>query len=274
MLIPDEDIKAYHRNPAVGSSMAKLARKSLRLFEDVRSGLAPAVEDKPCWQVGRIIHTRVLEPDRYAEMVRSQGPINPKTGKEYGRDTNAFAMWQAENPDVIMVEPFIDMMCHRMPDAVKYILRDGRPEVTIRVPFVWPMEIQCRPDWMRGSDDWDLKTIDDVDNWPRAVRRLDYWFSAGWYKMTKLLSGEFNGIGEWRWIFCEKKWPYRWKVVRMSSEYVTKAMEEAEAVALKISDAMRSGKWDDEDAGEVVAELPPELSDEDFTINQEGSISL
>lgn len=272
MILYDEPIDTYHANPAVGSTMAKLARKSLRLFNDVHSGLAPAVLDKPSWQVGRIVHMRVLEPDRYAECARSQGPINPKTGKEYGRDTNAFAQWQAENPGVLMVEPFIDMMCHRMPAAVQDILRDGKPEVTIRADYSDFLTVQCRPDWLRGGDVWDLKTIDDVDNWERAVRRLDYWFSAGWYQMT--MRAEGMTPQHWRWIFAEKAWPYRWKVVRMSQAYTDEAHERACKVADTLSVAFEEDDWSDGPDEEIVAELPADLEDDAFTITTEGSISL
>jgi PDDEXK-like domain of unknown function (DUF3799) len=273
-IIHDESIHDYHRNLAVGSTLAKDARKSLQLFHDRHSGLAPAGPDKPSWQVGRIVHMRTLEPARYAECVVTRGPINPKTNKEYGRDTKAFEDWQLANPGLIMVEPYIDMMCARMPEEVKEILRDGRPEVTIRTDYSDALTIQCRPDWMRGNDDWDLKTIDDVDKWQLAVRRLSYWFSAGWYKMTKQRTGEFNGVGEWRWIFCEKAWPYRWRLVRMSAGYIERAMDEAEKVAQRISDAMHTDDWSDADAGEIVAELPIELDDQEFTTTESGSISI
>lgn len=273
-ILTDESIHDYHRNLAVGSTMAKHARKSLRLFHDIYSGLAPAVADKPSWQVGRIVHMRVLEPARYAETTTTRGPINPKTGKEFGRDTNAFADWQAANPGVIMVEPYIDMMCARMPDMVKEILQTGQPEVTIRTDYSDALTIQCRPDWMRGCDDWDLKTIDDVDKWQQSVRRLDYWFSAGWYKMTKARTGQFSSTGAWRWIFCEKEWPYRWRVVRMSEAYVERALDEAVKVVQRVSDAIDSDQWDDDDAGEIVAELPTELDDQEFSTNETGGIDL
>jgi len=272
MIILDEPIDVYHANRAVGSSMAKLARKSLRLFDDVYSGLAPAVADKPAWQVGRLVHMRVLEPDRYAAMTVSQGPINPKTGKEYGRDTNAFADWQAANPGVIMVEPYIDTMCLRIPESVKDVLRDGKPEVTIRNSHNDFLNVQCRPDWLRGNDVWDLKTIDDVDNWERAVRRLDYWFSAGWYQMTMRAQGMFPGA--WRWIFAEKAWPYRWRVVRMSQEYLAHANDEAARVADLLSVAFEEDDWSDEASDEIVAELPAQLMDDEFSLTPDGGISL
>lgn len=274
MILYDETAEQYHANPAIGSTTAKLARKSLRLFHDVFSGLAPAI-DRPAFQVGNIIHMRVLEPDRYAECVRTEGPINEKTGKPYGRDTQAFAKWQAENPGIIMVEPYMDLMCERMPEAVREIFSDGKPEVTIRNRYGDGDEglaIQCRPDWLRGADIWDLKTIDDVDNWERAVRRLDYWFSAGWYQMVMRCEGLTPGA--WRWVFAEKSWPYRWRVVRMSQAYLDHAHEEACTIADRLSDAFEEDDWSDDPEGEIVAELPTDLDDQEFSITAEGGISL
>ncbi len=270
-VILNEPAAVYHANPAVGSTSAKHARKSLRLFDDHQAGHIPRV-DKACWQIGNIVHMRTLEPERYALTTRTEGPINAKTGKPYGRDTNAFAEWQAENPGVIMVEPFIEAMCLRMPDAVRDVLSGGVAEATVRTEYDAHLTVQCRPDWMRDGDDWDLKTIDDVDHWERAVRSLDYWFSAGWYKMTKRLAGLPDG--QWRWIFAEKEPPYRWRIVRMSAAYLDRAIEEAGEVAQDISDAIRTGCWDDDDPGEVVAELPTHLDDQAFITNDEGNISL
>jgi len=270
-IILGEPAHQYHANPATGSTSAKLARKSLRLYRDQLDGLIPR-EEKPCWQVGTIVHLRTLEPERYALTTRSQGPINAKTGKPYGRDSNAFADWQAANPAIIMVEPFIDAMCARMPAHVRDVLSSGVAEATVRVAYDDRLTVQCRPDWMRGGDDWDLKTIDDVDAWERQVRSFDYWFSAGWYKMVKRLAGLPDG--QWRWIFAEKKPPYRWRVVRMSAAYLLRAEEEAERIVALISGAMKSGDWDDEDEGEIVAELPMHLDEQEVTINQEGGFDL
>jgi hypothetical protein len=274
-IIYDETADAYHANPAVGSSLGKLARKSLRLFNDVRSGLAPR-EDKPSFQVGRLIHMRVLEPDRYAEQVVTCGPINPRTGQPYGRDTKAFADWQAENPGKVVVEQWIDVLCERMPEWVREILKDGKPETTIRAPYSDTLTIQCRPDWMRGSDDWDLKTMArDIDAWQWEVKAREYWFSAGWYKMVKQADGSFPAVGSWRWIFCEKQWPFRWKLVRMSTEYLERSMEIAEETAAKISEAMESDEWEDpDDSIEEVAEIPADLTDNEFTVSETGGISI
>lgn len=272
MIIYDESHDAYHSNPAIGSTLAKLARKSLRLFYDVHSGLAPR-EDKGVYQVGRIVHMRVLEPDRYAETTVTRGPINEKTGNEYGRDTKAFAAWQAANPGLMVVESYIDLMCTRMPESVAEVLRDGKPEVTIRTPYSDHLTVQCRPDWLRDGDVWDLKTIDDVDNWERAVRRLDYWFSAGWYQMTMRAEGMTPKA--WRWIFAEKTWPYRWRVVRMSQAYLDHAHEEACRIADDLSVAFEEDEWSDDPESEIVAELPMDLADQgDFTITANGGISL
>jgi hypothetical protein len=271
VIIYDESHADYHANPAIGSTMAKLARKSMRLFNDVHSGLAPSI-DKPAFQVGRLVHMRVLEPDRYMTHTTATGPVNEKTGKPYGRDTQAFAAWQAAHPDVIVVEPWIDCLCERMPDAVKDVFRDGKPEVTIRTQYNDFLAVQARPDWLRGGDIWDLKTIDDVDKWEGAVRRLDYWFSAGWYQMT--MRAEGLKPGAWRWIFAEKSWPYRWRVVRMSQAYLDHAHEEACMVAASLAVAFMEDDWGDDQPDEIVAELPTELTDQEFSITSEGQINL
>ena len=164
------------------------------------------------------------------------------------------------------------MMCARMPDAVKNIFHAGNPEVSIYSEYNDFLTVKCRPDWLCGGDVWDLKTIDDVDNWERAVRRLDYWFSAGWYQMV--MRSEGMAVGAWRWVFAEKTWPYRWRVVRMSQAYLDHANEEACRIADLLSNAMEEGKWNDEPETETVAELPSNLIDEEFSVTLEGEISI
>lgn len=269
MIIYDEPAQAYHANPAIGSNLAKLARKSIRLFRDAQLGLIPK-KKSPALTIGNIVHMRVLEPDKYAAVCKTEGPINPKTGKPYGRDTQKFEEWQAENPDVIMVEPYIDMMCERMPESVKTILRHGKPEVTFRTDD--DPATQARPDWFRGDCVYDLKTIGDVDQWERDIRKWQYWFSAGWYKMVMNLCCE--DFKSWRFIFCEKNPPYRWRIVRMSSEYLDHALNNALEIYSKILTATKTDTWTDPDEGELIAELPLDLSETNFTVDEDGGISL
>lgn len=50
-------------------------------------------EQTAALRLGTLVHLAILEPNRYAREVMVGGPVNPKTGKHYGRDTNAFAQW-------------------------------------------------------------------------------------------------------------------------------------------------------------------------------------
>jgi len=51
---------------------------------------------------GQALHAAVLEPDRFEEKV-VLGPINPKTGEPFGRDTKACREFAESNPDLIVL---------------------------------------------------------------------------------------------------------------------------------------------------------------------------
>lgn len=238
----DEPAEQYHQSAAIGSSRAKLAVTSLQLFKDAQDGLV-RFPDKPCYQIGRLAHMMVLEPDRFASLVVKDGPINPNTGAPYGRNTKAFAEWQADNPTAHVVETWLYTLLGRMPDEVRDIFRDGRPEVSCRLTNELGLHVQCRPDWINGTDVWDLKTIDDIADIDKAVRKYLYWFSQEWYRsVLKSATGQAHGF---TFIFAEKKPPHRWRIVPLSEEYCDLSAFYVQDTMERIAEAQRTGDWRD-----------------------------
>ena len=240
----------YHANQAVGSTTAKLCLKSMRLYRDRIDGTDPQ-PDKEHFKIGRLAHMMVLEPDRFRAQVVTDGPINPKTGAMYGRDTKAFGEWQVAHPDVTVVEPWLYTMMDRMPGKVRDLFAEpGNSEVSI-YQTVNGVQVKCRPDRLTICEALDLKTIDDVDNIPRAMRQRMYWFSQEWYKRVML--EEFGEPRKFRFVFVEKKPPFRWRITRLSEEACEEGAALVRAVMTAIRSATESGKWDD--VGNIETEI-------------------
>lgn len=258
MIKHNEPMASYLADPALGSSRAKLALKSLRLFKDAEDGIY-APKDKGHFQVGTLIHMRALEPERFAKCVTATGPINEKTGFPYGRDTKAFAAWQAENPDVMVVEEWTTILLDRMPPEVKALLTDGEAEVSVYAEnFLQVLAAKCRPDYLKDTTIIDIKTCNDVDDAERIIYRLKYWFSHAWYRMVmKHVTGKTH---HFRFVFAEKNPPYRWRIVDLDADYSMWAEDQVSKTVENLGFAASQNNWDDDGDLYMMASRP-EYSD-------------
>ena len=260
---PQMSMQDYHAHQAIGASTAKLALKSLQLFDDARRGIY-TTPDRPHFQIGTLVHMMVLEPEKFARLVTTLGPINPATGKMYGRETAKFAAWQAENPNKIVVEEWIFLMLARMPREVKELLRGTVREQSFFTTLAG-LPVKCRPDALKDEVITDLKTCVDVDRVERDIARQQYWFTAAWYRAA--MKGATGKRHAHRFVFAEKTPPYRWRIVSLDAGYNMHADNAVDQVLERIYAASVSGNWaDDGEVTQMVA-LPnymePELEDED-----------
>jgi hypothetical protein len=259
MIIKNQPAEEYHAHPAIGSTTAKLALKSMQLFRDRQTGVY-AVEDKAHFQVGRLAHMMLLEPARFAECVTTSGPINERTGAPYGRDTKAYAEWQKANPGLTVVDPWLHTAFLRMPEEVRTVLKGGETEVSA-YQEIDGLPVKCRSDHLRGTVITDLKTIKDVDDWPREIRRRAYWFSAAWYRRVML--AETGKPHSFRLIFMEKNAPWRWRIVDLMADYSLYGDAKVERVMSDIRYANKYQDWSDTGDVMQIAELPEFMDESD-----------
>ena len=229
---------AYHAHPAVGSTTAKIGLDNEPLLAMALLGQYK-MEDKAHFVSGRLAHAAVLEPDRFAQLVVANGPINEKTGKPYGRDTKAFQLWQVENPTLTVVDEWILASLKTMPLSVRNILSHGEAEESYFLDRNG-YSIKCRPDWTHHDKlhFYDLKTITTKGgNIERAIDKqianLKYWFSLAWYK--NIIREITGSVYTHSFIFVEKDPPYRWRIVDMDFDYIEHGKAEVQRV-LKILD--------------------------------------
>lgn len=259
---PQMSMSDYHAHQAIGASTAKLALKSLQLFDDARRGIY-VQPDKPHFQIGTLAHMMVLEPQKFARLVTCDGPINPRTGKMYGRDTDKFDEWLAARPGVTVVEPWLYTMLARMPSEVKELLRGTVREQSFFTTLAG-LPVKCRPDALAPGLILDLKTCVDVDRIERDIARNSYWFTAAWYRAVMLAAtGQRHAH---KFIFVEKSAPYRWRVVSLDAGYNMHADNAVDKVLESVYAASVSGNWADDDEVTQMVGLPnwmePDLDEE------------
>ena len=242
----------YHAHQAIGASTAKLALKSMQLFDDARRGIYTQ-PDRPHFAIGTLVHMMVLEPEKFARLVTTLGPINPATGKMYGRDTAKFAVWQAENPGVIVVEQWIYLMLARMPVEVKELLRGTVSELSVFAELNG-LPVKCRPDALKSGVIIDLKTCMDVDNIERDVAKLKYWFTAAWYRAVMRAATGRRHMH--RFVFVEKSPPYRWRIVDLDAGYNMHGDSAVNAVVDSIYIATMAGDFADHGEVEQMVGMP------------------
>lgn len=271
MIIHNQPSEAYHSHPAIGSTTAKLMLTSPRLFADRMAGM-DVEDDKPCFQIGRLAHQMVLEPDKFAECVVSEGPINEKTGKPYGRDTQAFAKWQIENPKLGYVEPWLYTAIIRMPEEVKRIFSDGEAEVSVYQKDSYGTDIKCRPDYLRDTSIYDLKTVVNVDSCDAEIQKRKYYVSHAWYRLVmQLQTGRDHTF---QFVFMEKSPPYRWRIRKLDQDYIDYADMEVDKILKNIQICRESSDWRDYSEILGITPMPAWLANEAFQVDAENGISL
>lgn len=257
---------AYHLDPAIGSTDAKLALDSMQKLRDELDGIRPR-KDSKAFQFGRCAHARFTNPALFADMVHT-GPLNPKTGKPYGPDTNAFAEWSAENPGKVVLGQReladLDMMDARMPAEVRAILSDpvGIPESSYYVTLA-DVAVKCRPDWISNGTIYDIKTIGNMADAEKQISKFHYWFSAAWYRMV--VKAECGKTLPFRFIFAEKSSPYRWRIVDLDADWIGWADATVDRVLGDIANAQGSGDWSDKGELHAMVSRPAWESDDDET---------
>lgn len=265
MIIHGQSAADYHASEYIGSTTAKLALKSTQLFRDKITGVY-SQPDKGHFQVGRLAHVMVLEPADFARLVTSEGPINPSTNAPYGRDTQKFSKWQADNPGLTYVEPWLHTALIRCPDVIRDMFRDGSSEVSVYRDLAGGLKAKCRSDYLRGNVITDLKTINDIDDCERHISKMGYWFSHAWYRMV--MYEETGIIHKFRLTFMEKRAPFRWRVIDLDAGYSMFADDKVQEVLARLEKCQRRHDWADTDDLFNIVSMPDYF---DETIDDEDA---
>jgi len=147
--------------------------------------------------LGRAAHMLILEGEMEFNLSYAVGgPINEKTGKEYGRDTQAFAKWaEIQRADKGTAVEFITteqlITIYKMADSVakhveaQKLLNHGVAERVLRSDFDG-IPVQSRFDWFTEIGETpvivDLKTCSDLDSFEYDARKFLYGIQFAFYQ--------------------------------------------------------------------------------------------
>lgn len=255
----DIDSTSYHaatkRNEFTTSHRLDLFRRCPALYKKTIDG--DIVEgDSAAFMLGRATHTRILEgAEKFAaEYIVSDGPVNEKTGKPYGKLTKAYADWaEHQERPVITTEDFalmeaMNAAVHAHKIAAD-LLSSGIAEGTIRTS--WDDEpVQCRMDWFDPERNIivDLKTCNDTDRFGYDIRDYNYVGQLAFYAhCVSLTRGDKIGVGpqipNCYLIAVEKKEPFRVSVTEVCNLTLYDAIHYCDAMIEELKQCRATNEW-------------------------------
>lgn len=189
---PDSD---YHRR--TGKEFM-----SSHLLGRVRNGGLKALhEEEPAekpdaFRVGQLAHLLILEGvEAFNSRTVIGGPINPRTGEEFGADTKAWREWAKQIPqDSIGCTTKESRMLLAMRESVmrhetaRWLLSDGRPELVARTEYCG-LNCQSRFDWISDSGSiLDLKTCREATFFDTDAIHYGYYYQMAFYGAMMVLA--------------------------------------------------------------------------------------
>jgi len=244
-----EPADAYHARAGefVTSHLLAAFRKCPLLYQRKRLGLV-VDKDQPAYVVGRATHTLVLEGrDRYEAEYAIGGPINPQTGKPFGKTAKKFIEWlEAEGKPFLKDEYAIE--AEQMAAAVKdheaamTLLSDGVPEGVVRAEYC-RVPCQARLDWL--NPDYgivDLKTCQNLTWFQSDARKYGYAHQLAFYRavVAQVLDQTLLPV---HLIAVEKDPPQRVGVWVMGQDVLALAQKENEAAIGRLIECERTDSW-------------------------------
>ena len=204
--------------------------------------------DSVSYFVGRAAHVRILEGrGNYIATYALSGPINPKTGKHYGVNTNAFREWAEEQGKPVLSQDQVDLIEQMaagvaMNDEATDLLLYGRSEVVVRAEYCGT-PCQIRIDWLhpqRGIVDF--KTCDDLTWFEADAKRYGYAKQMAFYQavLAQVIEGVMVPV---HLVAIEKKEPFRCGVWRVTDDTLAIARQENEAAIRRFLNCRQQDHW-------------------------------
>lgn len=253
-----EPESVYHAKKSEYLSSHQLAdfRKCPLLYRKKASGLVDD-EDMASYLVGRAAHVRILEGrDVFDSTFAVGGPINPKTGKPFGKSTKAFIEWAEVQGRPVLSQDQANLV-EQMADGVAMnneavdLLLYGRSEGVVRVEYCGT-PCQIRIDWLHPHHGIvDIKTCDDLTWFEADVRRFGYAHQMAFYRaVAKVVCGVDVPV---HIVAVERKEPFRCGVWRFHDDALVSAQRENEATIRRLLVCRKTGEWPTEQTGTSVS---------------------
>jgi hypothetical protein len=201
--------------------------------------------------LGSAFHTYLLERPRFeTEYVVSDGPINPKTGFPFGRETKAMGEWIAQQAKPVVCGTDFQRL-RAMAERVLYneqarvILEAGEAEVSL----TWDMAgktCKGRMDWLAegGNLFCDVKTTRSANpkSFARDAANMGYFMQMAFY------ADGYERITGKRAvpviIAIEKEEPYACAVYVIGEAGLTLGRDQYQEALRRLAEAEKAGTWD------------------------------
>ena len=248
----DVPAKQYHADAAAGLYMSSHNLAQFRAcphtYHLLRTGKMKRPES-PALAFGRAAHCYTLEgPAAWeAEFAVTDGPVNERTGKPYGRDSQKFQEFAAKQAkEIVGTREFgqIERMAASVwehPDG-RELLAKGRAEATVRLDDFHGIPVQIRIDWF--NEDYgivDLKTTSDLEGFENEARRFGYAFQLALYQAVL---EQASGVRYPVYVLAsEKSEPYRAACFKYSDDVLAQAREANEAAIAEFIECSARDEW-------------------------------
>jgi hypothetical protein len=246
--IISEPAEEYHakRDRFLSSHALADFRKCPELFHKKETG-AIIDEDRPAYIIGRAAHTLTLEGvEKFNSEYTVGEPVNPNTGKAYGKNTQAYQSW-IETQDKPVISPSDFDFIKRLQIAVwlhngaAQLLQDGIAEGVVRTEYRG-VPCQIRMDFFNENHGIiDLKTCDNLDYFESDARRFQYLHQAAFY--SAVLREASGTAYPFHLIAVEKHEPFRCGVWLISDDALSYAESENAAAIERLKRCRAENLW-------------------------------
>jgi len=249
--ITNEPAEEYHARSKSGEWMSShlLAdfRESPALYRRKTAGEF-AEPESLAFAVGRAAHCLILEGGRAFDRryTVTNGPVNPKTGEPFGRQSRVYCDWAAKQEREIISGREFEFI-RKLETAVRLhpladeLLTDGIAEGVVRVEYC-SVPCQIRMDWFSPRHGIvDLKTCDSLGRFEFDVRRYGYLFQLAFYRaVVREAAGDIVPV---HIVAVEKNEPFSAGVWKLTADVLDRA-EAINAAALnRFRFCRESGVW-------------------------------
>jgi hypothetical protein len=231
--IADRAFGDYAADKDVNASALRAGRKSMLHMKAVIDGVAK--EPSPAMLLGTALHAAILEPARFAQMVRVAPDVDRRTkaGKE---EYNAFTESLPEGAIVLSIDEWNDVtqaVAAVNATMLPNLMGDGQSEVSV----YWGEQCvgqvvgcKARLDWLghlAGQPDAgliiDIKTTRDASPgaFARSAASYGYLHQAAWYMRAAArlnAAGQGPKIADYFVVAVEMAAPYAVGLYRLSSD--------------------------------------------------------
>jgi len=251
----------YHAIKALSNSALSVLEESpAKFYKRFVTGEMKG-QETDAMLLGSAVHMLALEPERFdAQYVVLDGPINPQTGKPYGRDTKKFEAWldgarAFDNRKVLIREEFAESL------AIAKAFQDhpeimaitaSRAEKLFESEYAMEYEtnsdkvdLKCKIDFVCPSERLivDLKTTSDPSPYAWSWSAEDF----GYHRQAAIYSDAMQAkYGEpFRFLFgvVRSKEPYEAAVYELDAESIQRGRVEYEALIEEYVDRKAKNDW-------------------------------